>query len=131
MIGEEHHEEDEHHHHEVGPGHGPFGRQTDFGRETVKAQKPVVLSITNNDANVPRIPKTRDIMMAHRKELTNWSLEDVGLDEAAIREQAGGTEIVELFIPEKTTECEFIEGDSIDEKLDKLTEKLTTVLQSI
>ena len=44
---------------------------------------------------------------------------------------AGGTEIVELFIPEKTTTCEFIEGESLDEKLDLLAEKITKVMQSI
>jgi len=106
-------------------------RQTDFGREQLSVNLPVVMSITNNDANVPRIPKTRDIMMAHRKELTTWSLQDIGLDEEAVRRQAAATQVVELFVPEKTGDCEFISGDSAEQKVAALAEKITEVLRGV
>ena len=84
-------------------------RQTDVGSEDVAAETPIVVSITNNDANVPRIPKTRDIMMAHRKELITWSLDDVGLSSDSVHQAAESTQIVDLFIPERETTCEFVQ----------------------
>jgi electron transfer flavoprotein beta subunit len=106
-------------------------RQTEIGREEIATQLPIVVSVTNNDANVPRIPKTRDIMKAHRKELTLWSLGDVGLSEDAVRQSAGGTQVVDLFIPERDTTCEFISGDSIDYKLQEFAQRVVDVVRSV
>jgi len=105
-------------------------RQTEIGREELSATGPVVVSITNNDANVPRIPKTRDIMKAHRKELTSWSLEDVGLSANGVQQAANGTEVVDLFIPEKDTTCEFISGDSIDERLQQFAQRVVDIVSN-
>ena len=105
-------------------------RQTEVGREELLAHGPLVVSITNNDANVPRIPKTRDIMMAHRKELTSWSLEEVGLSEDDVRHAAGRTEVVDLFVPEKKTTCEFISGDSIDERLQQFAQRVVEIVSN-
>ena len=106
-------------------------RQTDFGREQVEAQLPLVLTITNNDANVPRIPKTRDIMKAHRKQLTTWSLADIGLDDEALDERQSATSVVGLALPDKTTECQFIDGDSTEEKIAAFAEKISDVLRRV
>ncbi len=105
--------------------------QTDSGREELTAAGPVVVSITNSDANVPRIPKTRDIMMAHRRDITTWSLEDIDLTEDLVREAAGSVEVTELFIPEKDTTCEFITGDSADERIDAFARRIVDVIGSI
>src|SRR5262249_13165497 len=42
-------------------------RQTENGWEKLTAKPPLVVTITNNEFNVPRIPKTRDIMMSARQ----------------------------------------------------------------
>jgi len=106
-------------------------RQTETGREQFWASSALVVSITNNDANVPRIPRTRDIMMAHRKELTTWSLDDVGLTEDVICEASSGTQVVDLFIPQKDTTCEFIEGDSIDERIDAFARRVAEIISNV
>ena len=54
-------------------------RQTEDGWEILEASLPLVLTITNNDRNVPRIPKTRDVMKSFRMPLTRWTLADLGL----------------------------------------------------
>jgi hypothetical protein len=69
-------------------------------------------------------------MKAHRKELISWSLGDVGLSEDSIRQSAGGTQIVDLFIPERDTTCEFISGDSIDDKLQEFAQRVVDVVRS-
>ncbi len=57
-------------------------RQTDNGWEKVEAKTPLVVTVTNNDQNVPRIPKTRDIMMSSRQPITKLTLEDIGVNAA-------------------------------------------------
>ncbi|MBL8190634.1 MAG: electron transfer flavoprotein subunit beta/FixA family protein, partial [Acidobacteria bacterium] len=91
-------------------------RQTDNGWERVEAKMPLVVTVTNNDQNVPRIPKTRDIMMSSRQPITKLSLEDLGVNAAEIR--AGGSyyDIVELAIPVKDINCEFVSGDTLEQK---------------
>ncbi len=106
-------------------------RQTDSGREDLSAQTPIVVSITNNDANVPRIPKTRDIMMAHRKELTAWSLEDVGLSADSVQQVASRTQVVDLFVPQRDTTCEFVTGDTIEERVNDFAERIVKIIRSV
>lgn len=106
-------------------------RQTDVGRESLVATSPVVVSVTNCDANVPRIPKTRDIMTAHRKELTTWTLDEVGLDAATVLQASSATDVVELRLPESNSQCEFIEGDSLEDRVQTLAERIADVLRTV
>lgn len=106
-------------------------RQTDNGWEKVEAKTPLVVTVTNNDQNVPRIPKTRDIMMSSRQPITKLTLEDIGVNAAEIR--AGGSyyEIVELAIPVKDINCEFVSGDTLEQKVEQLTQKIIAVTQAL
>lgn len=106
-------------------------RQTDNGWEKVEAKTPLVVTVTNNDQNVPRIPKTRDIMMSSRQPITKLSLEDIGVNAAEIR--AGGSyyDIVELAIPVKDINCEFVGGDTLDQKVEQLAQKIIAVTQAL
>jgi len=102
-------------------------RQTDWGYEVFEAEPPLVLTITNHEHNVPRIPKVRDVMMSGRQPLTKWTIEDLGIDVAAVR--AGNTyyEVVELAIPQKETKCEFISGNSLEEQAEAFANRLAQV----
>lgn len=106
-------------------------RQTDNGWERVEAQLPLVITVTNNDQNVPRIPKTRDIMMSSRQPITKLSLEDIGVNAAEIR--AGGSyyDIVELAIPVKDINCEFVSGDTLEQKVEQLAQKIIEVTRAL
>ncbi len=106
-------------------------RQTDVGVEFAETATPVVLTITNNEANVPRIPKTRDVMMSYRKPLTEWSLADLELDSDEIRDGNSYYEVVELFVPVKDVQCEFVEGDDIDEKVGAFARRIQDVVASV
>ncbi|MBD0369677.1 MAG: electron transfer flavoprotein subunit beta/FixA family protein [Pyrinomonadaceae bacterium] len=102
-------------------------RQTDTGWEVLEAVPPVVVTITNDEHNVPRIPKVRDVMMSYRQPLTKWTLEDLGIDVSEAR--AGNTyyEVAELFIPQKETACEFVTGDTLDEKVEAFARRIVEV----
>ncbi len=104
-----------------------FRRQTDTGTESATVAPPALALITNNQNNVPRIPKTRDVMMSYRKPLQKLTLADIGLS----AEDAGGSdayEVVDLFVPTKDVQCDFITGDSMDEKIAALAAKIHPIV---
>jgi len=106
-------------------------RQTDNGWEKVEAKTSLVVTITNNDQNVPRIPKTRDIMMSSRQPITKLSLEDIGVNAAEIRSGGSYYDIVELAIPVKDVNCEFVSGDTLEEKVEQLAQKIVEVTRAL
>jgi len=87
-------------------------RQTETGFEIVEASTPVVLTITNDEHNVPRIPKVRDVMAAHRQPLTTFTLAELGVDVTN-----RWYDVVELTIPTKETACEFLTVDELAQRL--------------
>lgn len=102
-------------------------RQTDVGYERLDAKTPLVISVTNDEHNVPRIPKTRDVMMSFRQPLTKWTLEDLGVNGAEIRTGNQYYEVVELFIPLKESNCEFVDGDTLEERVDKFAQRIVDI----
>ena len=106
-------------------------RQTDNGWERVEAKTPLVVTITNNDQNVPRIPKTRDIMMSSRQPITKLTLEDIGVNAAEIRSGGSYYEIVELAIPVKDINCEFVSGDTLEQEVEQLAQKIIEVTRAL
>jgi electron transfer flavoprotein beta subunit len=104
-------------------------RQTGSGYEIIEARTPVIASITNDDKNVPRVPKTRDIMMSHRKPLTKFALPDLGIDVAI-----GGNsfyEVVELSIPQKDGSCRMANGETLEEKVEDFARQIVAVTGSM
>jgi electron transfer flavoprotein beta subunit len=91
-------------------------RQTESGFEIVEASTPVVLTITNDEHNVPRIPKVRDVMAAHRQPLTTWNASELGVDLSNRY-----YEIVELSVPKKETQCEFLGVEELAQRLLEVT----------
>ncbi len=106
-------------------------RQTDNGYEIVEAAPPLVVSITNDEHNVPRIPKTRDVMMSFRQPLTKFALDELGVDAAVIRAGGGYYEVVELSIPVKDVNCEFVSGDTLEQKVEQLAQRILEVTRAL
>jgi electron transfer flavoprotein beta subunit len=103
-------------------------RQTDNGWELIEASAPLVATITNHEKNVPRIPKTRDVMQSYRKPLTKWTLAELGLDPASAHDYY---EVAELFIPQKETQCDFISGETLEEKIDQFAARVSQIIRSL
>jgi electron transfer flavoprotein beta subunit len=103
------------------------GRQTDAGRDVYSAKPPLVLTITNDDHNVPRVPKTKDVMLSSRKTIARWTPLDLGVDDG----DDAYVDVVDLFVPEKSTACEFVEGDDLDQKIETFARRICeTMAQS-
>ena len=99
-------------------------READGGVVVVEAPRPCVASVTNANDNVPRLPKVKDIMMANRKPITVYGPGELGLGAAEVGDEANRLEVLDLFIPEVKSECEFIEGEDGAEKGANLARKL-------
>jgi electron transfer flavoprotein beta subunit len=102
-------------------------RQTDSGWERLEAEPPLVVTVTNDDHNVPRIPKVRDVMVSYRQPLTKWTVDDLDIDAAQARAGNSYYEVAELFIPQKETRCEFATGDTPEQKVDSFARRLIAV----
>ena len=100
-------------------------RQTESGWEIVEAKPPLVVTITNDEHNVPRIPKVRDVMMAHRQPLTQFTLADLGVEPAEYYE------IVELAIPQKESHCELVSGDTLEQRVDAFAKRIAEVTAAL
>jgi electron transfer flavoprotein beta subunit len=105
-------------------------RQTDTGWELIEAVPPVVITVTNDEHNVPRIPKVRDVMMSYRQPLTKLTLDDLGLTAEA---RAGNSyyEVAGLSIPQKETRCDFVSGDTLEEKVDAFAHRIVEVTRGM
>ena len=101
-------------------------RQTESGWEVFEAQTPVVITITNDEHNVPRIPKVRDVMTSYRQPLTKWTASELGIDAGN-----GYYEVTELFIPQKETHCEFAAGDTLEERAESFAKRLAEVASAL
>ncbi len=106
-------------------------RQTDTGWEVLEAEPPIVVTITNDEHNLPRIPKVRDVMVSYRQPLTQWTIDD--LDIEANEARAGNTyyQVAELSIPHKETRCEFVTGDTLDQKVESFAKRIVELTSAL
>jgi electron transfer flavoprotein beta subunit len=82
-------------------------RITPEGYEVVEAALPALVTVSN-ELGQPRYPTLRGIMAATRKLPTIWTKADLGLDTQALEPRVT---LHDLFVPVRSQECEFIEGD--------------------
>ncbi len=78
------------------------------GYEVVEASLPALVTVSN-ELGEPRYPTLRGIMAASRKTPTIWKASDLGLDAAAL---APRIQLLDLSIPVKQSQCEFVEGEN-------------------
>lgn len=90
------------------------------GRQAVKASLPAVVSVVK-EINEPRYPSFMGIRKASKAEIPVWSAADIGLEDAP-ESKVAWPELMEP--PKQETECEFIEGETPEEKARKLADRL-------
>ncbi len=85
------------------------------GFENVELPTPCVLTISNEFGD-PRYPQLRQIMRAARKQVTELTAADLGLDPSEVGAAGARVQMHALFQPTSDVEVEIIEGDTPDEK---------------
>ncbi len=86
-------------------------RTSEEGFHTIDVRLPAVLSVTSDETIRPRLPKVKDIMAAMRKPVQTWSRADLGSEAVA----GPGVEVREVAVPQRTTKCEFFDGDPAEQ----------------
>jgi len=93
------------------------------GFETVEMGLPCLVTVSN-EMGEPRYPKLQQIMMAARKQITTWSAADLGLSPDQVGAAGARLTLERLFQPVSETQCELIEGETVDEAAQKLAQRL-------
>ncbi len=88
------------------------------GFETVEAPTPAIVTVSN-ELGEPRYPALMQIMQAAKKEVKAWTLADLGIAAPANR-----VNLEALYIPDTSVETEVIEGETPQEKAQKLAQRL-------
>ena len=99
-------------------------RYVDGGTQILKAKLPAMVTVTNDENNVIRIAKVKDVMRAHRKPIEIFALSQLGISEKELGEIKAHAGMDGLFIPEHVSDCEIIEGNEPQEKVEKLLGRL-------
>lgn len=96
-------------------------RNVETGTEVLDIQLPALLTVTNDESNVLRIGKVKDVMKAHRKpiqKINSTDLTDVGMPTQAY-------DMLEtLYVPTDDNICEIVDGDDPADKVTTLLNKL-------
>ena len=98
-------------------GHLRVEREAEDGTEVVEVALPAVLTATNADVNVPRIPRVKDVMMAHRKPIRVVPAQ-------VPQTQRGWISLEDLYVPVPDRQCRFVEGDTVEAKVEALVREL-------
>lgn len=98
-------------------------RELDDVIEHIEVQTPAVLSVLSDMAQ-PRVCQVKDIMMAGRKPVHEWSLEDIGLEPPERH-----FEVVDTKIPDPTPrKMKFFEAT--DDDIDAFIKQVHTYLET-
>jgi electron transfer flavoprotein beta subunit len=95
------------------------------GFESVEVSIPTVVTVSN-EFGEPRYPKLPQIMAAAKKTVTNLKAADLGLDPSEVGKAGSRLQLERLFIPEKSSQVEFIEGDTPQAQAATLVARLKT-----
>lgn len=99
-------------------------RQADDTREIFEAQTPLVLTVTNDEGNLPRLPKVKDNMLAFRKAIPEWGAGELGLKAESLAGSNAALEFHGLEIPKNDSQCQMIAGQNSEERAAELVRHL-------
>ena len=94
----------------VADGKARVKRQTEFGYDTIEAQLPAVVSVSDA-INEPRYPSLKGIMGAKKKQQDVLSLADLGVDVGEAGESGSRTTVLALGDPPARGDARKIEDD--------------------
>jgi len=99
-------------------------RALEDGHMVLETKLPVLLTAIK-DLNEPRYPSIPGIVKAHREhKILVWNASDVMADPQKIGLPGSPTQVKRSFAPEAKRAAEIIEGDSVEEKVAKLVDRL-------
>ncbi|MFH1825611.1 MAG: electron transfer flavoprotein subunit beta/FixA family protein [Candidatus Firestonebacteria bacterium] len=98
-------------------------RLMEDGYEIIESPLPVLLSVVK-EINEPRIESLKGKMKAKNYNIPVWSAKDLECDPDYIGLRGSPTIVNKIFVPVRSCKKEIIEGNFVEEKVDKLIAKL-------
>jgi len=98
-------------------------RLVEGGFDVMQTSLPALITVSN-EINKPRYPTLRGIMAAGKKQIPVWDAAALGLDPDRIGAKAAHARVLRLFVPVHEAHCEIIEGETDEEKAEKLALRL-------
>ena len=108
---------------EVSDGRVMVERLVEGGYDVMEVTLPALITVSN-EINKPRYPTLRGIMAAGKKQIPTWDAAALGIDPAHIGANAAHTRVLKLYVPVHEAHCEFLDGDTDEEKGEKLALRL-------
>jgi hypothetical protein len=69
--------------------------------------------------------------MSARQPIAKWTLDEIGVNAAEIRSGGNYYEVVDLSIPVKDVTCEFVAGDTLEQKVEKFAERVVEITRAL
>jgi electron transfer flavoprotein beta subunit len=108
---------------EVIEGRLNVNRVTLDGYQVFSVPIPAVATVSN-EVGRPRLPAGWGIISAARKKVPIWSGRDIEADPSKMGAGAARRKLAKLFIPERKSHCEVLQGETAAEAAIKLAERL-------
>ncbi len=83
------------------------------GFEVLEAPMPCVVTVSG-EIGLPRLPQGMKLMMARKKVIPIWKAADIGAEPTKLDRANAHTEVMDLSVPTRKTECEMIGGTPAD-----------------
>jgi len=99
-------------------------RVTLEGYQTFSVPMPAIATVSN-EVGRPRLPPGLGIISAARKQVPIWGTQDIDPDPSRIGAGAVRRKLVKLFIPERMSQCEILQGETSAEAAVKLAKRLS------
>jgi electron transfer flavoprotein beta subunit len=111
---------------EVSDGKAMVERLVEGGYDVMEVPLPALITVSN-EINKPRYPTLRGIMAAGKKQIPAWDAAALGIDPARTGAHGARAAVLKLYVPVHEAHCEFIDGDTDEEKGEKLALRLREV----
>lgn len=108
---------------DVQDGTATVERIVEGGYDVFEVELPALITVSN-EINKPRYPTLRGIMAAGKKQIPVWNASALNIDPARIGPHASYAKSIRLYVPVHEAHCEFIEGETEEEKGEKLALRL-------
>lgn len=99
-----------------------FKRDVEGGTEVFESSMPALVTVTNDEFNILRIAKIKDVMKAHRKPVRTLTLQELDTENSHV--PMSYANLNKLYIPSTDNVCEIINGDDLEEKVANLLKRL-------
>jgi len=98
-------------------------RLTEDGYEVLELPTPSLLTVTN-EINLPRLTNVAAVLRASKIKIPVWTPEDIGADAAFLTSLEARMHMERLYIPEVSTECQIISGETPEDQAVNLVRAL-------